>query len=120
MTYKEAMSFNRKLTKQIDNNEIEFSDYIEKRICLYSLARRELLTDEGLPAQLKANFHAFNENGIIDQMGDLRYANYSLRYLALEITELALKNRVSPIDVQACINGIERTLRTTRQEWGLK
>ena len=80
------------------------------------MKNEELTTDVNLPAQLKAGFHAFNPNGTVQQMGDLRYKDPVLSSYATRIGEIACKNRVYGNDIQACINGSERYLRGLREQ----
>ena len=115
ITYKQAMSHNRKLDRQIENGQIDFDDWKKKTICLHSLIRRELVSDEGLPAQLKAGFHSFNENGIVSQMGNLRWSEPCLKAYAEMITELCWNNRAPAWKVRRYVDSAKKELLNLKE-----
>ena len=113
MTYKQALSFNRKLRNKYNRNEINFDSFWDNKINLFVLVKDDLTTDQDLPAKLKAVFHWGNENGLVKQLplyedfekngsffrgGYVMYSQHE-NYHAKKLMKLALQSQPKRWDV---------------------
>ena len=129
MTYKQALSFNRKLRNKEERGEISNDTYWDKKIDIYDFVRNDLTTDQELPAKLLAVFHWRNENGLMSQLPETEdftkdgrffqayfmYAQYH-NYHAKKLTKLALQRQPSRWDVDYHTRGLATDLEEYK-EW---
>lgn len=118
ITYKQAMSHNRKLKNKFYKDELTVEEYIEAKIHITDLVGNDLKTDENLPARFKAYFHVRNPNGLGAQMSDdMKYgfSNVYAKYHYRSLMQMGRKIRPSASEVRWCVEGLKSELKKTKE-----
>jgi len=119
MNYKEAKSFNRKLRNAWLKDKIETEEYRSKQINLVHFIRHQLKTDKDLPANFKAYFHYFNENGLGALMSDdekFGYTNLIAQLHYEQLGKLMLLKRPSAWTVNFHIRELKKVMNKKQEQ----
>ena len=119
ITYKQAMSHNRKLKNRFYKDELTWEEYKEAQINIADLVRHHLKTDENLPARFKAYFHVQNPNGFGAQMpDDMKYGynkNVYAKYHYDCLLRMSATRRPSASTVRFHISELKSELKNMKE-----
>ena len=119
LTYKEARSFNRKISNDYITGKVEFDEYIEKFISIRDHVRYELTTDAHLPVRLKALFHVYNSNGLAALLSDdvkYGYENSTAKYHYNKLINLMSLSRPKKWDINWHIRELQNEINEMQKE----